>query len=124
MHGTSSPQSLSTTLQWIAERAKSKEFRYWTLAHHMTLELLHDSYNRVRKDAAPGVDQQTAKEYSKDLAANLEALHRRLTEQRYVAPAIRRVWIPKGDGSTKQRPLGLPTVSVNYTWLQRAFGIS
>lgn len=71
MKGTSSPQTLSTKLQWIAERAKSKEFKYWTLAHHITPELLRDSYERLNKKAAPGVDQLTAKEYSKELEANL-----------------------------------------------------
>jgi RNA-directed DNA polymerase len=109
MHGTPTPQSLSTILQWIAKGAREHESAFRTLAHHMTPELLHDSYRRIRKDAAVGVDGQTAKEYSKDLEANLRALHTRLREQRYRAPAIRRVWIPKEDGSGKQRPLGLPT---------------
>ena len=109
MNGALNPGKLSTILQWIAERAKSKGFKYWTLAHHITTELLRDSYQRLRKDAAPGVDKQTAEEYAKDLATNLEALQERLRAQRYRAPAIRRVWIPKEEGGVKCRPLGLPT---------------
>jgi RNA-directed DNA polymerase len=35
---------------------------------------------------------------------------------------VRRVWIPK-PGTTEQRPLGMPTVRVNYTPVQRALGL-
>ena len=68
-----------------------------------------DSFERTRKDAAPGIDGQTAKEYAENLSANLEALHVKLKEQRYRAPAVKRVWIPK-DGEKKGRPLGMPTL--------------
>jgi len=106
--GTLSPQPLSTTLQWIAEKAKSKSFQYWTLAHHITLELLQRSYEQVRKEAAPGIDGVTKEQYAQQLGHNLRTLHTRLEKQRYRAPAIRRAWIPKGDG--KRRPLGITTL--------------
>jgi len=109
VNGTLSPAPLSTVLQWIAKRAKDKTFEFWTLAHHITKEMLWDSFRRLRKDAAAGVDGQTATEYARNLAVNLEGLHRRLKEQQYRAPAVRRVWIPKGDGKG-QRPLGIPTL--------------
>jgi RNA-directed DNA polymerase len=109
MKGTQNPKPLSTILQWIAEGAKQREWTFRTLAHHITPELLRDSYERLNKQAAPGVDGRTAGEYAKELESNLKGLHERLKEQKYRAPAIRRVWIPKGDGSSKKRPLGLPT---------------
>ena len=66
MKGASKPQSLLTLLQWIAERAKEKAFKYWTLTHHITVELLEDSFYRLRKEAAPGIDGQTAQEYGEE----------------------------------------------------------
>jgi len=107
MYGTLNPVSLSTTLRWIAESAKNREWTFRTLAHHINPELLHDSYRRVRKDAAPGIDGQTAKEYEANLEANLQALYERLKEQKYRAPVARRVWIPKDENG--KRPLDLTT---------------
>ena len=50
----------------------------------------------------------TAKDYGKDLEANLLELYERLKGQRYVAPTIKRVWLEKDGG--KQRPIGLSEV--------------
>ena len=109
MYGALKPGTLSTVLHWIAEKARSAEFRYWTLAHHITEELLEKSFQRLNKKAAPGIDGQTAKQYEENLKINIRNLHQRLKEQRYRAPSVKRVWIPKGSG-TGQRPLGLPTL--------------
>jgi group II intron reverse transcriptase/maturase len=63
----------------------------------------------VRKDGAVGVDGQTAEEYAKNLESNLESLlNRAKSGDHYRAPPVRRVQIPKGDGS-KTRPIGIPT---------------
>ena len=102
-------RTVSTVLQWIAKQAKDKSYKFWTLAHHITTELLQEAYRRTNKDAAVGVDQQTAREYEENLSANVQALHQRLKEQKYQAPPVKRVWIPKGNGD-KLRPLGIPTV--------------
>ena len=53
------------------------------------------------------VDKQSAYAYEQQLEANLQRLLERIQSGTYRAPAIRRVYIPKGDG--KQRPLGIPT---------------
>jgi group II intron reverse transcriptase/maturase len=103
-------EKLSTQLQWIAERAKDKEFKYWTLVHYITPELLHRAFEGLRKGAAPGEDGVTAEEYSKNLSANLAALHTRLKEQKYRASKIKRVWIAKDGKRGEKRPLGLTTV--------------
>ncbi len=81
--------------------------RFTSLAHVMDEEFLKAAWQRVRKDGAVGVDQQSAKEYAANLDANLRELCERLRSGRYKAPPVRRVWIPKDGG--KQRPLGIPT---------------
>jgi retron-type reverse transcriptase len=48
-------------------------------------------------------------------------LHERLRSGRYQAPPVKRHWLAKADGSP--RAIGLPTVRVNYTAVQRAFGL-
>jgi group II intron reverse transcriptase/maturase len=56
-----------------------------------------------------GVDGQTAEEYAKELGSNLQQLlDRAKSGDHYRAPPVRRVYIPKGDG-TKKRPIGIPT---------------
>ena len=38
------------------------------------MEWLREAYRRTRKDAAVGVDGQSAKDYARDLEKNLESL--------------------------------------------------
>jgi group II intron reverse transcriptase/maturase len=80
------------------------------------VEWLREAYRRTRKDAAAGVDGQTAEEYGRALESNLEALLGRFRTGTYYAPPVRRVHIPKGDGRT--RPIGIPTLEDKV--LQRA----
>jgi group II intron reverse transcriptase/maturase len=92
---------------------------FTTLAHHIDVLLLYEAYQRTRKDGAVGVDGQTQEEYAPNLsvlAANLKALRDRLKSGTYRAPAVRRAYIPKGDG--KKRPIGIPTFEDKI--LQRA----
>jgi group II intron reverse transcriptase/maturase len=88
-----------------------------TLAHHVDREFLREAYRRTRKDGAVGVDGQTAADYEAHLEENLEDLLTRFKSGSYRAPPVRRVHIPKGDGS-KTRPLGVPTFEDKV--LQRA----
>jgi RNA-directed DNA polymerase len=118
MAGTSSPETVSTRLQRIAELArKAPDMVLTTLAHLIDLELLREAYRRTRKDGATGVDGQTAVEYAEKLEANLQALLDRLKLGTYHAPPVRRVHIPKGDGRST-RPIGIPTFEDKV--LQRA----
>jgi group II intron reverse transcriptase/maturase len=66
------------------------------------------------------VDGQTAEEYGRDLESNLATLLGRFKAGTYVAPPVRRVLIPKGDG-TKMRPIGIPTFEDKV--LQRAVAL-
>jgi len=88
-----------------------------TLAHHIDMEFLREAYRRTRKDGAVGVDRQTAEEYAADLEVNLQSLLDRAKSGTYRAPPVKRVHIPKGDGS-KTRPIGIPTFEDKV--LQRA----
>jgi group II intron reverse transcriptase/maturase len=71
----------------------------------MDVDFLREAYHRLRKDVAAGLSGVSAKDYGKDLEANLKDLHSRLKGQRYVAPPIKRVWIDKDGG--KKRPIGI-----------------
>jgi group II intron reverse transcriptase/maturase len=84
---------------------KDKKQKFTALLHHVSIGLLRDSYNSLKKQAAPGVDGMTWKEYGEDLEARLTGLHGRIHSGAYRAQPSRRVWIPKADG--KQRPLGI-----------------
>jgi group II intron reverse transcriptase/maturase len=87
-----------------------------TLAHHIDIDFLREAYKRTRKDGATGVDGQTAEAYAACLKSNLKSLLDRFKTGTYRAPPVRRVHIPKGDGTT--RPLGIPTFEDKL--LQRA----
>jgi len=117
MTGTSSPSDISTKLQQIAELARRTPTALTTLAHHIDIEFLREAYRRTRKDGAAGVDGETAATYARTLDENLRSLLDRLKSGTYHAPPVRRVHIPKGDGS-KTRPIGIPTFEDKV--LQRA----
>ncbi len=108
---------VSTRQQQIAAFAKQNpEMGFTSLNHHIDLIWLREAYRRTRKDAAAGVDGQSAGDYAANLETNLRDLLERAKSGRYRAPAVRRVHIPKGDGQT--RPIGIPTFEDKI--LQRA----
>jgi len=118
MAGTSRPTTVSTKLQRIAELARTAPTMVLTtLAHHVDVEFIREAYRRTRKGGATGVDGRTAAEYARNLEENLQGLHERFMAGTYRAPPVRRVHIPKGDGS-KTRPIGIPTFEDKV--LQRA----
>lgn len=118
MEETLSSQTVSTKLERIATMAKTmRGVAFTTLAHHMDADWLREAYQRTRKDGARGVDGQSAQEYERNLEGNLRALLERVKSGTYRAPPVRRVHIPKGDGS-QTRPIGIPTFEDKV--LQRA----
>jgi group II intron reverse transcriptase/maturase len=117
---TDTPKSLdiSTKLERIANLAKQiRNASLNTLAHHIDVNWLREAYRRTRKDGAVGVDGQSAEQYAERLEENLESLLDRAKSFRYRAPPVRRVHIPKGNG-TETRPIGIPTFEDKV--LQRA----
>jgi RNA-directed DNA polymerase len=98
-----------TFLRAIAEKAfKHKHHRFGDLYRWLDQDVLRLCFNRLRKDAASGVDGVTFQEYEKNLDANLENLVGRLRRKAYRARLVRRKYIPKGNG--KLRPLGIPVL--------------
>lgn len=92
-----------------------------TLAHHIDLAWMYEAYRQTRKDGAAGVDKVTAEEYAVDLETNLKSLLDRFKSGTYIAPPVRRVEIPKGDGK-QMRPIGVPTFEDKV--LQRAVAMT
>jgi len=118
MQETLGSNSVSTKLQQIAELARQNtQMVLTTLVHHIDIEWLREAWRRTRKDGAVGVDGQGAAEYVANLEGNLQSLLDRFKSGKYKAPPVRRVQIPKGDGS-KTRPIGIPTLEDKV--LQRA----
>ena len=103
---TQSRESGPNGLGRVREVAKKDgKVRFTALLHHVTIDLLRDSYHSLKKKAAPGVDGVTWREYGESLEARLSDLHGRIHRGAYRAQPSRRVWIPKTDG--RQRPLGI-----------------
>ena len=93
-------------LERVREAARrDRKLKFTALLHHVSIDLLRESYYSLKKKAAPGVDGVTWEEYGKDLEARLAALHGRIHRGAYRAQPSRRVWIPKADG--RKRPLGV-----------------
>jgi len=111
-------ETISTRQQTIATRARqAPKLSFTSLNHYIDLAWLHEACRRTRKDGAPGVDGQTAAAYAEHLEDNLRDLLDRAKSGRYRAPAVKRAYLPKGDGSTT-RPIGVPTFEDKI--LQRA----
>ena len=103
---TPSRKSGPSGLERVREAAKQdKELKFTALLHHVSIDLLGQSYHSLKKEAAPGVDGMTWQEYGEDVEARLSDLHGRIHRGAYRAQPSRRVWIPKTDG--RQRPLGV-----------------
>ncbi len=99
--------TVQTSLRGIAKKAREqKEHRFGNLYEMLNEEFLLDCWRYIRKDAAYGVDQVSAREYEENLEENIRGLVERLKRKRYRAKLVRRQYIPKGEG--KERPLGIP----------------
>lgn len=110
---------MQTSLGEIAKQAKlNKDKRFTNLHHIIDAEFLTDSFKRLNKKAAAGIDGVTAKEYAKDLYYNVEKLEQRVKTGKYRARIIRRKHIKKPNG--KLRPLGIPVIEDKI--LQAAVG--
>ena len=96
------PQALERIRKVARERRKEK---FTTLFHHINVDLLKAGFFELKKDAAPGVDRLTWRDYEADLDRNLEDLHAVVQRGAYRARPSRRVYIPKPDG--RQRPLAV-----------------
>jgi hypothetical protein len=103
---TQSRTSASTRLDAIRELARrNRKTRFTALMHHVTPELLTESFRQLKRSAAPGVDGVTWRDYEEGLDERIAALWDAVQSGRYRALPSRRVYIPKSNG--KLRPLGI-----------------
>jgi len=106
---TQSGSGATTALLRIRQRATQKPKGQWTnLLSHIQVLLLERAYHSLRKNAAAGVDGVTWEAYGERLDERLHALVDRIHRGSYHPQPVRRVEIPKGNGST--RPLGIPAL--------------
>src|ERR1700688_1074132 len=103
---TQSGERVSQGLSGVRVAAKKRrQERFTALLHHVSADLLLDSYYALKRQAAPGVDGVTWQEYETGLASRVSDLHNRVHRGAYRAQPSRRVYIPKADG--RKRPLGI-----------------
>lgn len=70
---------------------------------------LYLAWEKVRSNrGSGGVDGVTLSQFEERLGDHLQELHRVLKEGKYQPTPVRRVYIPKSNGS--DRPLGIPTI--------------
>jgi group II intron reverse transcriptase/maturase len=99
----------SSALNRVRQVARRQtEAKFTALLHHITVDLLRESFAALRRDASPGVDGVSWDVYAVDLERNLRCLHSRIHRGAYRAKPVRRALIPKADG--RQRPLGIATI--------------
>ena len=98
--------SVSQALDRIRQAARlRKKERFTALFHHLSPEMLRTAFFALRREAAPGVDGLTWRDYEADLDRKIEDLHARVHRGAYRAMPSRRRYIPKPDG--RQRPLAV-----------------
>ena len=96
----------SSRLEAVRQAARqSRDVRFTALLHHITIDLLKQSYAALQRDAAPGIDGVTWRAYGENLEAKLTVLHERIHKGSYRARPAKRSYIPKADGS--KRPLSI-----------------
>src|SRR5271169_2548009 len=72
-------ESVSQALERIRQAARQrKKERFTSLFHHLSIELLRESFLALKREAAPGVDGLTWRDYEADLDRRTEDLHSRV----------------------------------------------
>ena len=104
---TQSRDGVLSALERVRQAAKKdRKMRFTALLHHVyDRDTLREAYFRLKKEAAPGVDGQTWRQYGEALEEHLQDLAERLKRGAYRAKPVRRVYIAKDGGG--QRPLGV-----------------
>jgi RNA-directed DNA polymerase len=99
-------ESVTQALERVRQAARTrKKERFTALLHHVDIDLLHIAFLALKRDAAPGADGLTWRDYEADLVPRLMALHDRVQRGAYRPQPSRRTYIPKADGT--QRPLAI-----------------
>lgn len=89
----------------------SKKVKVHSLTGRITPQLMRQAFRAVKRNrGAAGVDKVSITMFAANLEENLAALMRDLKTGVFRPLPLRRVYIPKGPGSNKLRPLGIPVV--------------
>jgi RNA-directed DNA polymerase len=89
----------------------SRKIKAHSLTGRITPTLMRQAFQAVKRNrGAAGVDKVSIKMFEANLEENLDALLRDLKAGTFRPRPLRRVHIPKGPGTTKLRPLGIPVV--------------
>jgi len=98
-----------TKLESLTLRAREDpKCKFTSLAHLLSEDFLKEGFRELKRDKASGIDGVTVQGYEVNLEDNLKDLVGRLKAKRYRPQPVRRVYIPKPDGS--KRGLGIPAV--------------
>jgi hypothetical protein len=90
-HRTQGRERVSQGLGGVREAARrEKKQRFTALLHHVTVDLLRDSYYALKRQAAPGVDGVTWQQYGEGVEERLRDLHDRVHGGAYRAQPSRR----------------------------------
>ena len=96
----------SRGLLGVREAARrDRRLKFTSLLHHLSEELLRESFLELKKPAAPGIDDETWRDYAVDFERRIRDLHGRIHRGAYRAKPSKRSYIPKSDGT--MRPLGI-----------------
>ena len=94
---TPSRGAASNRLDAVRQAARQdKKVRFTALLHHITVDLLKQSYIALKRDAAPGTDGVAWQAYGENLDAKLKALHDRIHKGSYRTPARPKDLHPEG----------------------------
>lgn len=100
---------METKLARIAQVAREHPKEQFTsLAHIINVEMLLECHYELSSNKASGIDKVSKDKYEENLLENIKNLHESLARMAYRPQPVRRVYIPK-PGSSKKRPLGIPT---------------
>jgi group II intron reverse transcriptase/maturase len=101
--------TMLTKLSFITKRAGGNPKEQFTsLAHLLSEDFLQGCFRELKRGKASGIDGVKFEEYEINLAENLKELVVRMKAWKYRPLPVRRVYIPKSNGS--KRPLGIPAI--------------
>ena len=102
-------EQMTTKLTSLTLRAKREaKCKFVSLTHLLTEDFLKGCFSELKRDKASGIDGVSVEEYGVNLEEKVKDLVARLKAKKYKPQPVRRVYIPKSDGS--KRGLGIPAV--------------
>lgn len=114
-------ESLRNILKWVrilktvvtrSDRpTMNRNQKVHSLTGRITQDRVYEAFRSVKQNrGAAGIDKVSITMFEANLKDNLAALTRDLKDGTFQPQPLRRVYIPKGPGTSKLRPLGIPAV--------------